>query len=56
MKRYISPEISVFELHMRKAVLNPTSMDLWGDEEIESENEILTKGVISNKNIWEEEW
>ena len=55
MKRYISPETSVFELQMRKVILNPTSVGIWEEEEIENENEILTKGVISSKNIWEEE-
>ncbi len=56
MKRYISPETIVFQLQMRKVVMQATSMELWGDEEIVEENEILTKGVISSKNIWEEEW
>lgn len=56
MKKYMSPAIVVVELHTRKVVMQATSMDLWGDEEIVDENEILTKGVISSKNIWEEEW
>lgn len=56
MKRYISPETSVFELQMRKVILNPTSLGIWEEEEIDNDDQILTKGVINNKSIWEEEW
>jgi len=31
-------------------------MGIWEEEEIDDDNEILTKGVISDRNIWEEEW
>lgn len=56
MKKYISPEIVVVELHTSKVVMQATSMELWGDEEIGQDTEILTKDYISSKNTWDEEW
>lgn len=57
MKKYMSPATVVVELHTRKVVMQVTSMDIWEEEEeINNPDEILSKGVINNRNIWDEEW
>ncbi|MBO7067885.1 MAG: hypothetical protein J6W52_04315 [Bacteroidaceae bacterium] len=57
MKKYISPETIVVTLHVKHAVLQ-TSVVLDNSEgnQLESDTEILTKGVINNKSVWDEEW
>ena len=55
MKRYISPEMVIVHLSTKNVVLQ-MSMELF-EEEVDSEGDILTKGVVNNhKSIWEEEW
>ena len=55
MKRYISPEMVIVHLSTKNVVLQ-MSMELF-EEEVDSEGDILTKGVITDhKNIWDEEW
>ena len=55
MKQYISPEMVIVHLSTKNVVLQ-MSMELF-EEEVNSEADILTKGVVNNhKNIWEEEW
>ena len=55
MKKYIIPETTVVHLSTKNVVLQ-MSMELF-EEEVDSEGDILTKGVITDhKNIWEEEW
>ena len=56
MKKYMSPATVVVELHTRKVVMQVTSMDIWEEEEINNPDDILSKGVINNRNIWDEEW
>ena len=55
MKKYISPEIVVVQLRM-KHMLAESFIDLYNDEQVTDNGEILTKGVINDKNIWDEEW
>ena len=52
----MSPATVVVELHTREVVMQVTSMDIWEEEEINNPDEILSKGVINNRNIWDEEW
>ena len=58
MKKYIIPETSVFELRTKHVILQTSNWDdsLDNSNPVNNPDEILTKGVISNKNIWEEEW
>ena len=55
MKKYISPEIVVVQLRMKNVVLQMSSMDVDSTQTLE-QNEILTKGVINDRSIWDEEW
>ena len=54
MKKYISPEIVIVQLHAMRMLAE--SCALYDDVEVTDNSEILTKGVINDKSIWEEEW
>jgi len=58
MKKYIIPETVVVELRMKTVVLQTSNWDDTLDNEIpiEDPDEILTKGVVNSRNVWEEEW
>ncbi|MBR1902209.1 MAG: hypothetical protein IJ826_04445 [Bacteroidaceae bacterium] len=58
MKKYIIPETIVVELRMKTVVLQTSNWDDTLDNEIpiEDPDEILTKGVVNSRNVWEEEW
>ena len=58
MKKYIIPETVVVELRMKTVVLQTSNWDDTLDNEapIDDSNEILTKGVVNNRNVWAEEW
>lgn len=55
MKKYISPEIVVVQLRIKNVILQMSSMDVDNTQTLE-QDEILTKGVINNKSVWEEDW
>ena len=54
MEKYISPKIVVVQLRMTHMLAE--SFTLYDDVEVTDNSEFLTKGVISDRNIWEEEW
>lgn len=54
MKKYISPEMIIVQLHTTQMLAE--SVTVYDDEELTDQNEILTKGVVNNKSIWESEW
>lgn len=58
MKNYIIPETIVVELRMKTVVLQTSNWDDTLDNEIpiEDPDEILTKGVVNSRNVWDEEW
>jgi len=58
MKKYIIPETVVVELRMKTVVLQTSNWDDTLDNEIpiEDPDEILTKGVVNSRNVWDEEW
>ena len=58
MKKYISPEIVVVELQAKNTILQASLPVNAGDGEyvITTGDEILTKSVISDKHVWDDEW
>ena len=58
MKKYIIPDTVVVELRLKNVVLQTSNWDdtLNNEAPIDDSNEILTKGVVNSRNVWEEEW
>ena len=54
-KTYFAPEMLMVALSTRASILQ-ASLQLYDGEEVTDSNEILTKGVVTNKTIWDNEW
>ena len=53
-KTYINPSIVVVQLHAMRMLAE--SVGLYNDVEVTNNSEFLTKEVVSDVNVWDDEW
>ena len=55
-KIYITPSVMVVRLRPFSAILSTSTMDLDDTQTLDDSGDILTKGVVNGKSVWDEEW